>query len=96
MNWIILIIIFITTILDAFRDRWIPKICRGDDWFLWHFVKWGAFFLPLILLSYFWLKSYNFQIVYIITFILFAILCNITWRFIYKYKKETLESKEEK
>jgi len=92
MDWIILIIVFTTTILDAFRDGWIPKVCRGEDWLLWHLARWGAFFLPLLLLSFFWLKYFNFQLNYIIIFSLFAILCNIVWRFIYSYKKR-LEKK---
>jgi sensor histidine kinase YesM len=94
MDWIILIIIFIATILDAFRDRWIPKVCRGEDWLLWHLAKWGAFFPPLILLSYFWLKYYNFQMSYIFIFLLFAILCKIIWKIIYKYKKEIVKKEE--
>ena len=88
MEWIILVVILITTILDAFRDRWIPKVCRGDDWLMWHIVKWGAFFLPLLLLSYFWLEYQNFKTIYIFAFIVFAILCNIIWRSIYRFKAE--------
>lgn len=88
MEWVILIVILTTTILDAFRDRWIPKVCRGEDWLLWHLVKWGAFFLPLILLSYFWLEHYRFRTSNIIIFIVFAIVCNVVWSFVYQYKNE--------
>ncbi len=87
MNWFILIILFVTTVLDAFRDRWIPKRCRGEAWLAWHLVKWGAFFLPLILLSYIWLDQHAFKPVYIAFFVAFAIFCNVVWNVIYKFKK---------
>ncbi len=87
MNWIIVAVILLTTILDAFRDRWLPKVCRGEDWLMWHLVKWGAFFLPLALLSFFWLRSFHFQTVYILAFVVFAVGCKIVWRLIYNYKK---------
>jgi hypothetical protein len=86
MSWVIVVVILLTTILDAFRDRWLPKVCRGEDWLMWHLVKWGAFFLPLGLLSYYWLSAYHFQTVYIIGFAIFAVLCKIVWRLIYNYK----------
>jgi len=86
MSWLIVAVILTSTIMDAVRDRWLPKVCNGEDWWRWHLVKWGAFFPPLILLSYFWLEYYHFQIIYIFAMVVFAVLCNIIWRFVYNYK----------
>jgi len=83
---IILGVVLLTVILDAMRDRWLPKRCRDEAWLEWHLVKWGAFFPPLILLSYFWLAYYDFRLIYILIYILFVILCSIVWRFIYGFK----------
>ena len=85
--WIIPVVILLTVFLDAMRDRWLPKICRGEAWLEWHLVKWAGFFLPLILLSYLWLDFYHFQLKFIIGYLLFAVICNILWKFLYNYKK---------
>lgn len=86
ITWIILLIIIFVVIMDAIRDRWLPKRCRGEAWLEWHLVKWGAFFPPLILLSYLWLSYYDFQLIYILVFIIFVIFCSLVWKFIYGFK----------
>ena len=40
-------IVMVVTICDAYRDRWMPDRCRGEKRRQWHWVKWVAFFTPL-------------------------------------------------
>ncbi|MBN2010884.1 hypothetical protein JW960_16165 [candidate division KSB1 bacterium] len=86
--WIIPIAIIITVIMDAVRDRWLPKRCRGEAWFEWHAVKWIGFFSPLIVLSYFWLDYFHFRTRYIIIFVGFALICNLLWDVFYNFKNK--------
>lgn len=79
---IILVIILISVIFDAYRDSWIHRK-PGISWLRWHLVKWTAFFSPLVLLSYFYFQEGDFSVAMVVIFLVFALVCLFVWRRIY-------------
>ena len=82
INILILAIIFIAVVFDAYRDSWVHRH-PNIGWLRWHLVKWISFFSPLILLSYFYFLKGGFTAVTIIVFVVFIIICYLVWRLIY-------------
>jgi hypothetical protein len=83
LSVIILFIIFVSVIFDAYRDSWVhrkPEI----GWLRWHLVKWVSFFSPLILLSYFYFRIGGLTRLAIAIFLIFAAICYVVWRMIYR------------
>lgn len=83
LNVVILFIIFISVVFDAYRDSWIHRK-PNISWLRWHLVKWVSFFSPLILLSYFYFVKGGFTVVTVVVFAVFIIVCYLVWRWIYK------------
>jgi len=87
-KYIILIVIYISVIADAWRDRLMHEVF-AYHWNIlqwqWHFAKWLAMFSLWGLLSFIWFREVKVWYKTIIIFVLFAILCSVTWDLIYPY-----------
>ena len=74
-----LLIIYIATCFDAWRDA---QSCRKDrvGWKQWHWVKWVAFYTPLVYIVWLWFveSGYNY-----LSLAGFTVICWLSWRFIY-------------
>ena len=88
MRYVILIIIYISVIADAWRDKLIPELLykKYGEWtpvqWQYHLVKWLSMFSLWILLSYIWfhVEHYKYEIG---IFCIFAGICSLTWKWIY-------------
>jgi len=87
LNYIILLLVCISVLADALRDRWMPARMRGEMWWPWHLAKWtSSFFMWLLATGLVW-ASMKFDFLILVELILFGGILKISWNFLYRFKR---------
>ena len=83
-KYLIPVVIYVSVIGDAFRDRFMSDIYRWTEpqWW-WHIAKWGSMFSLWGLLTWLWFKSVGVNSKTLALWAVFTIICNVTWNLIY-------------